>query len=336
MATTRASTDTGAMTDASTGPAAPPPRERWVRAAPGLELCVAERGDPARPTLLLVHGYPDSKEVWDGVAAALADRYHVVCYDVRGCGRSGAPYPLRGGFALERLTEDFLAVADAVSPDAPVHLVGHDWGSVQGWEFATVARTRGRIASFTSISGPSLDHLGVWLRERLAAPGPANVARLLGQGARSWYVGALHTPRLPELLWRGPLGRAWPRLLRGVEPRGFGAESGARYPTASLPDDGAHGAWLYRDNVRARLRRPRPDAHAHVPVHLVVPTRDVFLSEGLYAETARWVPRLVYRRLPARHWVPRTHAPRLAAWIDAFVAESTRRPAGPVGPAGSS
>ncbi|MEU9645941.1 hypothetical protein, partial [Streptomyces sp. NPDC048188] len=30
----------------------------------GVELCVAELGDPRQPTIVLVHGYPDSKEVW--------------------------------------------------------------------------------------------------------------------------------------------------------------------------------------------------------------------------------------------------------------------------------
>jgi pimeloyl-ACP methyl ester carboxylesterase len=105
-------------------------RERWVRTN-GVELCVAELGDPRQPTVVLVHGYPDSKEVWSRVARRLAGRFHVVLYDVRGHGRSTAPLPLRGGFTLEKLTDDFLAVADAVSPGRPVHLVGHDWGSVQ-------------------------------------------------------------------------------------------------------------------------------------------------------------------------------------------------------------
>ncbi|HEY9441054.1 MAG TPA: alpha/beta fold hydrolase, partial [Streptomyces sp.] len=140
-------------------------RERWVRTG-GVELCVAELGDAARPTVVLVHGYPDSKEVWSDVAERLAGQWHVVLYDVRGHGRSTAPTPLRGGFTLEKLTDDFLAVADAVSPDRPVHLVGHDWGSVQSWEFATVKRTEGRIASFTSMSGPSLDHFGHWIKQR--------------------------------------------------------------------------------------------------------------------------------------------------------------------------
>ncbi|WP_031071816.1 SDR family oxidoreductase [Streptomyces sp. NRRL S-118] len=288
-------------------------RERWVRTG-GIELCVAELGDAGRPTVVLVHGYPDSKEVWSEVAARLAGHFHVVLYDVRGHGRSTAPKPLRGGFTLEKLTDDFLAVADAVSPDRPVHLVGHDWGSVQSWEFVTVGRTEGRIASFTSISGPSLDHFGHWIKQRMSRPTPRRVGQLLGQGAKSWYVYLLHTPVLPEALWRGPLGKRWPSIVRRIEKV---PDDG--YPTPSLPVDAAHGAWLYRDNVRARLRRPRADAYAHAPVQLITPTGDVFLSERLYDELARWAPQLVRRTLPARHWVPRTRPDQLAAWISEFV-----------------
>ncbi|WP_336321101.1 SDR family oxidoreductase [Streptomyces lavendofoliae] len=288
-------------------------RERRVRTG-GVELCVAELGDAGRPTVVLVHGYPDSKEVWSEVATRLAEHFHVVLYDVRGHGRSTAPKPLRGGFTLEKLTDDFLAVVDAVSPDEPVHLVGHDWGSVQSWEFVTVRRTEGRIASFTSMSGPSLDHFGHWIKRRTHRPTPRRVGQLLGQGARSWYVYALHTPVLPELAWRGPLGKRWPGLVRRMEKM---PDDG--YPTASLPADAAHGAWLYRDNIRARLRRPRADAYAHAPVQLITPTGDAFLSERLYDDLGTWVPRLVRRTLPAKHWVPRTRPDQLAAWITEFV-----------------
>ncbi|MER6978907.1 SDR family oxidoreductase [Streptomyces carpinensis] len=290
-------------------------RERRVHTG-GVELCVAELGDPRQPTVVLVHGYPDSKEIWSEVAERLAGPcgLHVVLYDVRGHGRSTAPRPLRGGFTLEKLTDDFLAVADAVSPDRPVHLVGHDWGSVQSWEFATVQRTRGRIASFTSMSGPSLDHFGHWINARLRRPTPRRVGQLLGQGAKSWYVYLLHTPVLPELAWRGPLGRSWPKILRRVEK-----VPGGDYPTPSLPRDAAHGAWLYRDNVRSRLRRPLTDARAHVPVQLITPVQDAFLSERLYDDLDQWVPRLVRRTLPAKHWIPRTRPDQLAAWIAEFV-----------------
>ncbi|MGK3936971.1 SDR family oxidoreductase [Streptomyces caeruleatus] len=288
-------------------------RERRVPTG-GIELSVAELGDPAQPTVILVHGYPDSKEVWSQVAPRLADRFHVVLYDVRGHGRSTAPVPLRGGFTLEKLTDDFLAVADAVSPDRPVHLVGHDWGSVQSWEFVTVRRTEGRIASFTSMSGPSLDHFGHWIAGRLKRPTPRRVGQLLGQGARSWYVYALHTPALPELAWRGPLGKLWPRVLERAEKVPAGG-----YPTASLPRDAAHGTWLYRDNVRPRLRHPRTDAYAHAPVQLITPQGDAFLSESLYDGLEQWAPQLTRRTLPAKHWIPRSRPDQLSAWITEFV-----------------
>ncbi|MEV5437341.1 SDR family oxidoreductase [Streptomyces sp. NPDC052682] len=287
-------------------------RERRVRSG-GVELCVAELGEPDRPTVVLVHGYPDSKEVWSEVATRLAGRFHVVAYDVRGHGGSTAPRPLRGGFTLERLTDDFLAVADAVSPDRPVHLVGHDWGSVQAWEFVTVRRTEGRIASFTSLSGPSLDHFGHWIARRLRRPTPRRAGQLLGQGAKSWYVYLLRTPLLPELAWRGPLGKRWPGILRRLEKVPGG------YPTSSLPSDAAHGAWLYRDNVRSRLRRPRTDAYAHAPVQLITPLEDRFLSQRLYDDLDARVPQLTRRTLPAGHWAPRTRPDRLAAWITEFV-----------------
>ncbi|MFD9813122.1 SDR family oxidoreductase [Streptomyces sp. NPDC059080] len=296
------------------GAGIPGARERWVRTG-GIELCVAELGDPERPTVLLVHGYPDSKEVWSDVAQRLADRFHVVLYDVRGCGRSTAPQPLRGGFTLEKLTDDFLAVADTVSPDRPVHLVGHDWGSVQSWEFATVRRTEGRIASFTSMSGPSLDHFGHWIKRRLSRPTPRRAVQLLSQSLKSWYVYLLHTPALPEMAWKGPLGKRWPALMERFEKVPGGA-----YPTPSLPRDAAHGAWLYRDNIRSRLSHPRDDAFAHCPVQLITPTGDVFLSERLYDDLDRWAPRLTRRTLPAKHWVPRTRPDQLAAWITEFVA----------------
>src|SRR3546814_14068774 len=124
--------------------------------ADGLSVAVWGHGDPADPTVVLIPGYPDTHRVWDGVGAALAGSHHVVAYDVRGAGSSDVP-PSRAGYDLARLSEDLVAVVDATSPDGPVHVVGHDWGSVQAWEPVCTGAPGARLAPFTSMSGPCID-----------------------------------------------------------------------------------------------------------------------------------------------------------------------------------
>jgi pimeloyl-ACP methyl ester carboxylesterase len=142
-----------------------PSTSRRVTGAGGVELAVYEAGDPAAPTVVLVHGYPDNAEMWQPVVDHLADRFHVVTYDTRGAGVSDAPNTT-ADYRLGLLVEDLAAVADATSPDRPVHLAGHDWGSVQAWEAVTTDRMAGRIASYTSMSGPCLDHTGARRHDR--------------------------------------------------------------------------------------------------------------------------------------------------------------------------
>ena len=43
------------------------------------------------PPVLLLHGYPQCKALWAKVAPLLADRFTVVCADLRGYGDSGKP-----------------------------------------------------------------------------------------------------------------------------------------------------------------------------------------------------------------------------------------------------
>ena len=125
----------------------------------GVNLATRSRGDHDAPTVLCVHGYPDNGEVWDALADALGDGYRVITYDVRGAGASCAPRAL-AAYRLGELRDDLFAVIDALSPGRPVHLVAHDWGSIQSWEAVTEPGAESRIASYTSLSGPCLDHVG--------------------------------------------------------------------------------------------------------------------------------------------------------------------------------
>jgi len=269
------------------------------------------RPTPQRPcpTLLLVHGYPDSAEVWTAVAERLAARFFVVAYDVRGAGRSSAP---RGtaAYALKHLVDDLAAVADALSPDAPLHLVGHDWGALQGWEALLSERMAGRIASF-STAAPALDHVGVWFHRRARKPTPRNLAQFASQALGSAYMMAFQLPLLPELSWKLLLGRNWSRLLARMER----LQAQAR-PTQTA--DGQHGLGLYRANLLSRLLRPQP-RRTEVPVLLLVMRRDPFVPARLFECVADWTPNLRRTELDAGHWAPLSHPRAFADAIAEFV-----------------
>jgi pimeloyl-ACP methyl ester carboxylesterase len=270
---------------------------RSVVSPDGVELAVRTEGDPRRPAVLLVHGYPDTHRVWDAVAAELAADHHVIRYDVRGSGASGRPNSL-AGYRLDRLAADLFTVIDAVSPGRPVHVAGHDWGSIQAWHAITDSRAATRIASFTTISGPCLDHVGFWFRHRLTHPTPRHLAELSTQAARSWYIAVFQLPLVAPLAWRLFLARRWPAILRHAE----GAVPRDGHPQPTLAEDAVAGIGLYRANMRARIRHPRPRL-ACVPVQLITLTRDRYVSPALAgADLDQWAPRLVRHTLPATHW----------------------------------
>lgn len=287
------------------------PTRRRVRSADGTGLAVREHGDPARPTVLLVHGYPDTSALWEQVVALLEDDLHVVAYDVRGAGESDRPAGL-GPYALRHLAEDVRAVADAVSPDRPVHLVGHDWGALQGWEAAARPGVRERLASFTAIAGPSLDLVGQRPRPG-RRPSPAQT---LKQAAKSWYIAAFHVPFLAPVAWRLWVGDHWRQVFARTE----GQRPPAGHPAPTVTQDGIDGIRLYRRNVLERFLRPRYD-RVEVPlVQVGITLQDVALSPHLYADLPGRMPELWVRRADSTHWLPLLHPELAASWIRQAVA----------------
>jgi pimeloyl-ACP methyl ester carboxylesterase len=119
-------------------------------------------------------------------------------------------------------------------------------------------------------------------------------------------------------MWRGALGgERWHRQLREVE----GVPADAGYPASTLLRDAIHGANLYRRNIPRRLVRPRRDAVAHVPVQLVIPTRDRYVPLAYYELAERHAPSLRRRVIDRPHWLPRTDPDLVADWIASFVQE---------------
>ncbi|MEV7966620.1 SDR family oxidoreductase [Sphaerisporangium sp. NPDC088356] len=274
---------------------------RFIEAG-DVRLALYEQGDPAKPTLLLVHGYPDTHRVWDEVAGLLEPDFHVVRYDVRGAGLSSAPRDGRD-YALGRLVDDLARVLDAIGKDT-VHLAGHDWGSIQGWEAAR--RFPQRFASFTSLGGPGLDQWSDFMRN-------AGTREVAGQALRSWYMAAFQAPWAPELAWRTVMPRTLARVMRlseGIVPRDG-------HPADTLVQDGMNGINLYRANMFAE-RDAVAEPYVEVPLQLIEAEKDVFVSPRLLASLHRWVPSMWHRTIPAGHWAQRSSPGTVARMIAEF------------------
>ncbi|HEU4533216.1 MAG TPA: alpha/beta hydrolase [Polyangiaceae bacterium] len=106
-------------------------------------------GDEKAPLVLCLHGFPDTPYGFRGVAERLAGAGF---YAVSPWARGYDPSPLEGPYDVDRLGDDVLALADALSPSRPLHLVGHDWGAMA--VYAALARVPARFARAATLAVP--------------------------------------------------------------------------------------------------------------------------------------------------------------------------------------
>jgi pimeloyl-ACP methyl ester carboxylesterase len=144
-------------------------------------LACARAGDDASPLVIAVHGFPDSAATFRGqVPALVAAGYRVACPTLRGYAPSGLARS--GRYDAEALGRDLVALANHLSPGAPVRLAGHDWGAVAAFAAAAIAPSR-----FSHLCTMAVPHAAAFA----ASFGP-------GQARRSWYMGLFQIPWLAE------------------------------------------------------------------------------------------------------------------------------------------
>jgi short-subunit dehydrogenase/pimeloyl-ACP methyl ester carboxylesterase len=296
------------------------PTTSSITASDGVTLAVHRYTDidPTRPTILAVHGFPDNHHVWDGVAQELAGRpYNFVAYDVRGAGESSSP-AARSGYLFAQLIADIGAVIDSLGVER-VHVLGHDWGSIQAWAAVTDDSVMGKVASFTSISGPHLQYAGAFLR---SARAPRAAAHVLRQLISSGYIGFFLCPGVPELSFRSHIGV---KVVEALERIGRSSTRSQRHETRRSITDYVNGLNLYRQNMPAPVLAPGPQLPTTtVAVQTLVPRRDVFVTPALQRFTGAIPDGGRVIEIEGGHWVvtsrPDVVARLTAEWVDRAVA----------------
>lgn len=271
-----------------------------------IDIAVYEQGNRSGETILLLHGWPDSHRLWDGVTPLLADRFHVVTVDNRGHGRSSNPRAVRD-FRITELAADYLAVMDAVSPDEPVHVMAHDWGSVAMWEAVCDNAVQHRIASFTSVSGPSATHLTRWATDRLSRPTPKNLGLVAAQALSLAYMLYFRLPWLPRALFAATMNETrWRESLARAER----IDPDAVFLGPTFEHDVGSGLRIYRANMPGAMNVA--DRFTRVPVQTIVGSRDPAVRRSGYADTLNWAPEAWHRTVEGGHWLPFSHPEMLA------------------------
>jgi pimeloyl-ACP methyl ester carboxylesterase len=232
--------------------------------------------------VLLVHGFPDSHDVYRHQVKALVQAgYRAITFDLRGFGGSDKPTDT-AQYTPQMTIADIAGVLDAVGVDR-AHLVGHDWGAMLSWTFATAMPDR-----VTSLTALSLGHLGAY------------------QGAgweqkeKAWYVLQFQNPLVEQWLLRDGAANfrdffsQHPDIDRVVE-----AVSGPGALTAALA---LYRAWAPPE---ALLAPPVEFPKLTLPVLGVHGVRDPYLTEKQMADSEKYVSGYWrYESLPdVGHWL---------------------------------
>ncbi|MDX6652477.1 MAG: hypothetical protein QOJ38_1258 [Solirubrobacterales bacterium] len=245
----------------------------------GFSMHVAEAGsgDP----LILLHGWPQHWYMWRQVIPTLAERFRLICPDLRGFGWSATP---GHGYDPPTFAKDTIALLDALEIER-AGIVGHDWGGYAALIAGTIAPER-----FSGIVSCNVPHL--WPR--------ITPAIAVSQTPRSWYASLISAPGL------GPwaLKRDLPRfiLTRGNGRQPFSPEELEGY-LAPLREPARREATiaLYRAYQRilvaglaGRPKWPPLD----LPALVLFGTKDLWVSERLLTEPIPQAPQLRIERAP--------------------------------------
>lgn len=256
----------------------------------GLVFDVHDSGPLDGDPVVLLHGFPQRASSWDAVVPLLhAAGLRTYAPDQRGYSPGARPRRRRDHRTTE-LADDVATLLREIG--RPVHLVGHDWGSVVGWVVA--AQHPELVRSWTAVS---VGHPVAFLRSLLTS----NQLRM------SWYMAFFWLPRLPERVLATARGET--ELRRG----GMSPAMIERYRREVVADGALRGglSWyrgLLLTNVRRAFRRVR------VPTTMIWSSGDVALGRTGAVGSRRWVSApYAYVELPGvSHWVPE-EAPQAVA-----------------------
>ncbi len=174
----------------------------------GLDIFYREAGPKNAPTIVLLHGFPTSSQMFRNLIPKLADQYHVIAPDYPGFGQSSMPNRSDFAYTFDRLA----IVVDHFLEQLKVQsyvLYVQDYGAPVGFRVATAhpERIRGFIVQNGNAYDEGLDN-AFWKNPNDSAKREA-LKGLLTYDATKWQ----YTHGVPEVERISPDGPAHDQFL---------------------------------------------------------------------------------------------------------------------------
>lgn len=155
---------------------------------PGLSHEYADLGDVRLhyvmggqgPTVVFLHGWPQTWYMWRDVLPGMMQNYRVVAVDMRGLGDSSRP---NGGYDAKSVSQDIWRLVHEVLGEKHFFVVGHDWGGPVA--YALAAQHREAVRAMAIFDAP--------------VPGDGSILTALGR----WHFGFHAEADLPEAMVAG-------------------------------------------------------------------------------------------------------------------------------------
>ncbi|MEG0045134.1 MAG: alpha/beta fold hydrolase, partial [Comamonas sp.] len=161
--------------------------------ATGITLECRTSGQPGRPLLLFLHGFPEGAFIWDELLEHFGASYRCVAPNLRGYGRSSQPSAI-SDYRAKHLVDDLAAlIALESTENRAACVIAHDWGGAVAWNLAN--QQPQWLKRLAIINSP---HPGAFLRELQSNP---------AQQAASQYMHFLCRPDAEALLAENDFGR---------------------------------------------------------------------------------------------------------------------------------
>jgi len=283
----------------------------------GITLSCRAAGEPGRPVLMFLHGFPEAAFVWDELLEHFArpenGAYRCIAPNLRGFERSSRPHDVQK-YRARHLVQDIAALIEVEEPPIDC-LVAHDWGGAVAWNLANqLPHLAKKLAIVNS------PHPGTFLRELKHNP---------KQQAASAYMNFLVRPDAEALLREDDYRRLFGMLAAGHggtwlterlkqqyrEVWDASLEGGCNYYRASPlrpPRAGDPGA--------SAIELPHEMLTVKIPTLVLWAMDDVALLPELVEGLEDYVADLTLEKVPgATHWIvherPRFVAERIAAFL---------------------